>query len=271
MRDEQSEMRISATDDEAVVVRFASRVVALLASRADVDALPLREDMLQLLEAACHDDDPGRLPLVLSEFRRNRIPAAVLADRYIPDVARRLGAAWLDDSLSFAEVSMGAARLQGVLREVGALWGADAPAGADGVAKGRACEAGSVLLIVPGGEQHTLGAMVAMGRLRRLGVSVCLRFAPTKAELAHLLQDRVFDGVFLSLSCSGGIEVCRRLVTAIRTIAGPDLPVIIGGAIMGLEADVAGRTGADAATDDLEAGLRACNLLTSVRAPRRRA
>ncbi len=260
MRDDQTEMRMAGGD--TVVVRFASRVVALLALRAEAEGHALREDLVVLLEVACTNDDPGRLAEALAEFRRQKVPAALLADRYIPDAARRLGTGWLDDRLTFAEVSVGAARLQSILREIGAHWAGDA---------GDVSDAGEILLIVPAGEQHTLGAIVALGQLRRMGVSVCLRFGPDHAELASLLRGRRFDGVFLSVSCTEKLEACRRLVATIRKTSANRVPVVIGGAVMGLVGDAAQRTGADLATDSLELGLQACDLMMETRAPRRMA
>jgi MerR family transcriptional regulator, light-induced transcriptional regulator len=75
-----------------------------------------------------------------------------IADFYVPEVARRLGAAWCEDRTSFADVTVGTARLQGLLREIGPDWFSDARLGD----RPPVC----VLVVVSRDEFHTLGAMV---------------------------------------------------------------------------------------------------------------
>jgi MerR family transcriptional regulator, light-induced transcriptional regulator len=258
MRDGRAEP-IRSDHDDAVVLRFAARVVALLSSRDGALAQPIRPETIDMLEAAVIADDPEKLTDCLVECRRRRISAEALCDVYIPEVARKLGQGWVYDRLSFLEVSVGASRLQALLREIGARWRSDACADQGG---------GEVFLIVPEGEQHTLGAMVTMGALRRRGVSVCLRVAPSTVELRSLLEDRRFDGVFLSLASNDALRACRALVSDIRDGTGDLVPIIVGGAVDAGEAEILRLTSADFATSDLDAAMRACGLLPTTQKSR---
>jgi NAD(P)-dependent dehydrogenase (short-subunit alcohol dehydrogenase family) len=85
-----------------------------------------------------------------------------MADAYIPAAAQHLGSNWVSDRLCFAEVTIATARLQALVRAIGTRWGGD-PAHLPGRR--------SVLMIVPDTEQHTLGAVVATGQMRRMGLS----------------------------------------------------------------------------------------------------
>ena len=47
------------------------------------------------------------------------VSTADVAEDYVAQAARRLGEAWVDDTLSFSEVTIGAARLQEIVRSLG--------------------------------------------------------------------------------------------------------------------------------------------------------
>lgn len=244
------------------ITRFASKVVELLASRGGGDAPGPRADLLALLIDGVVTGTSDALEACLGEFRRQRVSVASLADVYIPDAAREMGERWMDDTMSFADVSRGVSRLQVVLREIGGAWTADA---------GRTRDGGSVLLAVPQGEQHTLGPMLAMGQLRRMGVSVCLRIAPSAAELLSLMQARAFDGVFISISTRNQLAAARVLVDMIRAAAPARLPIVVGGAVLSLTHEAQSLTGADLATCDLNEALAACDLTSTFECQRKTA
>jgi methylmalonyl-CoA mutase cobalamin-binding subunit len=252
----------------AVVVRLAAQVVAMLASRGDGDAHALREDMVDLLEAASFSAEASAMDGALSQFRRFRISRGAIADHYVPEVARRLGQGWVDDRLTFFEVSQGSSRLQSLLRDIGRNWGADA---ADVPAQPEGPNQGAILLVVPKGEQHTLGAILITGQLRRKGISVCLRFAPSTDELIALVRYRRFNGVFLSMSPSCSLKDATKLIARIKAIAGADLAVVVGGSILSCVVPDLGTLGADAITNDLDLALQAAGLVPRIEIPRRSA
>jgi methanogenic corrinoid protein MtbC1 len=233
------------------VSEFASEVVARLVARDSNGGVVLQEGLVSRFMDAVRSTDPQSFEALKPELKRARISAATLADVYIPEVARRLGRGWEDDVVSFAEVTMGAARLQAVLREIGAEWSANTRM-RDG--------AGTMLLILPAGEQHTLGAMVIAGWLRRQGISVCLRIGPSLADLASLMALRKFDGVMISVAGDDKLEVCAKLVKTLREAVDYKLRVAVGGAIMAREAGMEATLGADIVTNDLPKALAALGL-----------
>ena len=244
------------------IERFASRVVELLASRGPGDGQALRTDLAQRLIDAVVLGSAEALDDCLAEFRRQRVTVAALADTYVPEAARQMGQRWVDDTMTFADVSMAATRLQALLRGIGGSWSADA---------GRARDGGAILLAVPEGEQHTLGPMIVMGRLRRMGVSVCMRLAPVAEELRALMQARAFDGAFVSVSARNHLAAARVVTDSIRSASETRLTVIVGGPVLALTGDARDATGADLATSDLTEALSACSLFPTSESQRKTA
>ncbi len=234
------------------VSQLAADVVAKLVARDGVDEAGLREPLVCRLLEAVTSHGPRMFDSVRAEFKRARISASALADLYIPEVARRLGRCWDDDTLSFAVVAMATTRLQFILRELGEEWRADALGPADGA---------SLLLLLPRGEQHTLGAMVLAGRLRRMGVSVCLRNASEPAEVAKLVADCSFRGVLVSVSGESRLEACSNLIKALKQAGNGSLMVAIGGAILNDAEDEMRSTGADLVSNDIDHVLRAMGII----------
>jgi methylmalonyl-CoA mutase cobalamin-binding subunit len=226
--------------------QFAVDVVARLVSRESGAPVPLRETVLQALMAAVLASDADPLDTIRPDLRRARISRDMLAEHYIPEVARRLGADWDEDRASFVAVNIGVARLQAMLRRLGSDWAAD-----DAERSGHA----TMLLIVPESEQHTLGAMVIAGWLRRRGISVCLRVAPTRVDLLALLAQRRFDGAMISVACNEKLDLCVELVRTLKAETGTPLRVAVGGSILGRCEDVAAATGADIVTNDLSLAI----------------
>lgn len=246
----RDQMQSSAQDSPGVTY-FASQVVSLLADRSAKTISELREPLVSGLIAASLSGTRDAFVSLLSEVRRSRISLAALADIYIPEAARRMGQDWHDDQMSWMDVSIGVGRLQSLLREIGVAWIAD-QAGDAGH--------GTVLLIVPDREQHTLGPMVAMGQMRRYGVSVCLRIAPSFSELRQLFADRHFDGTLISVSTKDKLEGVAKTVQFLRSIATRPCPIVVGGAVMAKVEDPASLTGADFSSNDIGAALEGIGL-----------
>lgn len=240
-----------AVGDPSGLAYFAAQVVTLLADRTSSSVSEPREELVSRLIAASLSGTRAAFADLLAEVKRSRIGMAALADVYIPLAARRIGEAWHNDQMSWIDVTIGVARMQGLLREIGTAWFAD---------QSEEAGQGAVLLIVPEREQHTLGPMVATSQLRRYGVSVCLRIAPSFSELRTLLAARQFDGVFISVATKEKLEPVAKTVQFLRNASAGPLPVVIGGAVTSKVEDPASCTGADFSSSDIGAALEAIGL-----------
>jgi methylmalonyl-CoA mutase cobalamin-binding subunit len=130
---------------------------------------------------------------------------------------------------------------------------------------------GAVLMIVPEGEQHTLGPMVAMGQLRRMGLSVCLRIAPNVNELSHLLQHRDFNGVLISVATEARLKSVTTLIRVLRSLKLNVPPIVLGGPIVYENPHLAALTGADYSGVDIASAMEAIGLTVSTQDILRRA
>jgi MerR family transcriptional regulator, light-induced transcriptional regulator len=236
---------------EGGVIDFASWVVALLAARRSAADMVMRADLLAGLMAAATAPTEEPLTAFLRELVRQKISVAAVSDLYIPAAAARLGEDWMDDRVCFAEVTLATARLQSMLRAISASWSADR-AGAD--------VDPCVLLCVAPGEQHTLGALVLLGQLRRSGVSVRLALGPDAAELSAIFAATCMDGVLISASGSAKLAQLSRFVQILRALGPQNLRIVIGGGVIGQGNDVATLVGADAAASDIGQALAACGV-----------
>lgn len=241
----------SSNADGSGVSFFASQVVSLLADRSSKSVVEPRESLVAGLITASLSGTKSAFAELLTEVKRARISVAALADVYIPVAARRMGQAWHDDEMSWLDVSIGVGRMQSLLREIGTAWVAD-QAGDAGH--------GTVMLIVPDREQHTLGPMVATGQMRRYGISVCLRIAPSFNELRSLMAARHFDGVMISVATKEKLESVAKTVQFLKTVMARPTPIIVGGAVMAKVEDPASCTGADFSSNDIGAALEVMGL-----------
>lgn len=229
---------------------LASRALSVVASRVAVEAGRAEEALLQRMYDAAAGLDPDDLGAVADAMMRAGTRREDMVDVYIPEVARRLGAAWCDDNMSFATVTIGSARLQALLREVGAVWRAD-----------RKGSEGTILVVVGQDIHHTLGAMVLATQLRRFGYSVSLSVGDTEDRLAGLVEEGDYNGIMLSASIGESLETLRRIVELIRTTKSDPPKIILGGTVTDQDVDLVEVTGADVVTSDLTEALRHCGLI----------
>ncbi|MCK0167664.1 cobalamin B12-binding domain-containing protein [Jannaschia sp. S6380] len=182
------------------------------------------------------------------------IAPEVIADRYIPIVARRMGEEWVNDNAGFATVSIGGTRLQAMLRELSTCWSADRMGG-DGKMTSAA------MVIVPQNAHHTLGATVLSTQLRRAGLSVRLCIGMDPRALKVTADNGDFDTVIISASLGDRIDGVRTMVDIVRSGGRAKTPpVIVGGTILEQNMDIQRRTGADLATANLCDAMDFCDL-----------
>jgi MerR family transcriptional regulator, light-induced transcriptional regulator len=224
---------------------LARNIVARLVTRDGFPVWPdqrkVDDEIVAALARAVISADPAPLQSLKADLRRARISETDLVDSYFPAVARYLGCAWAEDRSPFTDVTIGVARMQAILRQVGRDWTSNAAARPDSA---------TVLMVLPQGEQHSFGMFVLAGQLRRHGVSVRLEIGASAATLAELVRRRTFDCAMISVGCEEKLDECRKLVNAIRGASGGGLRVAVGGAVLERSVDVQARSGADCVTND---------------------
>ena len=178
------------------------------------------------------------------------VSLADLTDHYIPAVARKIGQDWCDDQITFASGTVGVARLQWLVGSLERKFPQS---------KIRNDEPG-ILMVVPAGEQHTLGAIVLSSQLRRRGFRIALGLEATGDFQDLHVANANIKVAMISASSGTQIDDLRALVSATKNALGKDTPVVIGGTITDTSLDIRELAGADHVTSDVDEALEVCGL-----------
>lgn len=204
---------------------------------------------LDQMQTAVTQTSPKMTEQLLNTMRRAGIRDTDVADFYIPVVARRLGEGWVQDSLEFTEVSVALANLQAILHELDASWCMPerAPFGT----------LGEICVIVPEGVQHSLGASILAGQIRRAGYDVRLGIGLKLDEIAHFVSSPATMGVMVSASTFETLDFLSTVVKKVR-LGNPWVPVLVGGNILECDVDICARIGTDLATSEWHSAIDYC-------------
>lgn len=236
---------------------LAAQALAQVAERARADRDDPDGSAPERLYAAAIGPDPRACAAVARALIADGLPAERICDVHIPATARRMGEDWVNDDLPFSTVTIGAARLQGLLRELDGDLERRAGHAAGGV--------GAVLLVVAPGADHTLGALVLASQLRRRGLAVRLSLGQAPEAVVGAMAGARFDAVFLSATVAGSLPHLARAASAIRAALPAPPPLVLGGALVArgdAAGDIAGGAfaGIDHVTCDLDEAMRLCGL-----------
>lgn len=237
---------------------LAARALSVVASRVD-RSNPIRKRWLDDLGEAARFGGRNTCEDVARRMIADNVAPEDIADHYIPELARQMGEEWCQDSMNFAEVTIGVSRLQSLLRTLGPEWRSNH----NNTNAGQAA-----LVIVATDNFHTLGAMILAGKLRRLGLSVRLELGAEPDTIVETLRKTDYGAVLISAYKGESLERLRRMVEAVRELGQSAPPVVLGGSILTNVEDrdaLLGRTGCDFVTNDVSEALDLCNL--KIRAP----
>lgn len=245
-----SNVHLSAQEVE-VMARQALQVLSSGVRGIAADT-PLAQ--LFALTEAYIDSDEQRRHDTLARVMGNGVSANDMIESVVPDTARYMGELWAHDKLSFADVTIGAARLQETVRVMCERHADTDPAE----------ERPSVLLIVPRAEQHTLGVFVAAEQFRRQGVLVHLTLGNNPSEIVRLARKHRFAMIGISASSRRMLASVRELVKTIKSGLPRVTPIIVGGPITSLDINIKAMTGADHTTSDAAEALSFCGIETTM-------
>ncbi|MFC3692382.1 B12-binding domain-containing protein [Chenggangzhangella methanolivorans] len=169
----------------------------------------------------------------------------VLLDLLAP-TAQRLGQMWVDDELTFTDVTVGLCTLQNLLRSVTSGEAADP----------RALFDGRILLSATPGEQHTFGVLMLETMFRRAGWdTVGLPLTDTD-EICAMVGRRDFSVVGFSLSRESALEDLAGLIAQVRRASrNSSVVVMVGGRVFNDEPSLVRRVGADITAQDGKGAL----------------
>ncbi|MEJ6389958.1 cobalamin-dependent protein [Gymnodinialimonas sp. 2307UL20-7] len=234
------------------VRRLAREAIRVLAGQSDRRPAPLRARLDDLCAAFLSEDEELRHEAI-QDLRKDGVTIPEIIDYVIPEVARILGQRWADDELSFAEVSIGSARLQECVRS---LIARDISATGDTAGT----NAPRILMIIPRPEDHTLGTFVAADQFRRYGYAVDIAVDTDVRQLANDLRTQRYVMVGITIGGRRTLASTKELVEKIRAMVTRVTPIAIGGSFVSVGTDLKQTTGADHVAVSAMDALMKCGL-----------
>lgn len=249
MAKDHSDNREMSDDSRPDVSALASTVISVLSDKGEEGAQTVRNSVVQkLIEVALQ---PGvfNAETLVCDLRDRRINPDQIVDIYIPMAAKELGQMWVEDVISFANVTIATARLQGLLTLLAPPWSAKPYDDAHET---------HVLLLLQGDDSHTLGPHVATAQLRRMGSSVRILFGASGDTVLRALSEERYDMVLFSGSRAESLASIAKMVKCIRIgfLAPP--PMVLGGIVLDLTDGVKEKTDVDLVTNDVKVALKLC-------------
>lgn len=168
--------------------------------------------------------------------------------------ARRLGDLWLDDRLSFLDVTAGLGRLQGVMRALGPDFDGDVP----GQIHGK-----KILLAPVSGEQHVFGLSVVAAFFRRAGWDVTFEPRIAFDDLLILVRAERFTAIGLSVANDKFLPALPAQVQALRRASlNGDVTLLAGGPAFLLDPELHRTVGVDAVASDATEAVQMAEALS---------
>lgn len=252
-------LALGAADIE--IARLASRAISLLleAQETSREALELR---LRLMCDAFLSEREETRHAMLLRLRQDGIAVPDIIDCLIPEVARFMGRRWGADEISFADVTIGTARLQEAVRALTRRLDRDEFLQSAAKEERDANAARErVLLVVPRPEHHTLGTFVVADQLRRFGYGVDVAVDRHPRQIAQLMRKSRYSMVGVTAAGRRALASSRELVDTIRASVVRVPPIVLGGSIVAEEeSDLRLLTGVDHVAADASAALHVCGL-----------
>ncbi|RMA42778.1 cobalamin B12-binding domain-containing protein [Rhodophyticola porphyridii] len=244
-----------STMQDAEVKMLAARALSVLASKATPRPAGVQQHLEALCDAYTSPDEDERHDAIL-RIRQEGIAPRDIITHIIPETARLLGIHWANDTLSFSEVSIAAARLQETVRALAAK---------DQVKRHESL--GTVLLVVPRPEHHTLGLFVAADRFRRLGYEVDISVSQHPCQISDRVLARRYAMVGATASSRRTLASIKDLVDSVRARVPRKVKVVVGGSVLDQKLDIVALTGADYSAPDAQSALKLCGLTISQDSP----
>ena len=238
--DDQTGPRGAQRNRPEHVDALASTVISVLRDRQAVSSDGLRQFVLEHLLRAVLVRGVFQADSLLDELRGYRLSLDTLIDQYVPAAARLLGERWLEDRISFADVTISTLRLQSLLGEASAATRVDGPIRRERL---------HALIVVPQNEQHFLGASVVAGQLRRLGCEIGMSYDEDFGALTSRVLEDAPDLVLITCARRETLETATKTVQTIRKAALRAPVIALGGAVQADEDEIKEQTGVDIVTN----------------------
>jgi hypothetical protein len=176
-------------------------------------------DISVFCDAIISENDDLQIELI-DDLISGGISLAVIYEKFIPEIAERLGNLWKESKVTFVEVNIGAQRLQRLSRiyenqYLGPMYISNLEP--------------DILLILPNKEIHTLGLIMAAGIFKKNGANPFVAVGYSNIEIRKLIKSRNFELIGFSISNSDNLTDCLESALDIKKFTKGTVPIILGG------------------------------------------
>lgn len=165
--------------------------------------------------------EDGAFELAITVLKTHGVSINYIVLDLIPTIARRLGKQWEDDTLSFAEVSIGVNRLERVIHKLDYLFQ---------VTQLEKRGDHSILISVLPESQHSLGTLILSNYFIHSGWRVYRPENTSLKSISRELESNKHDAIAISISCDEQLERLPNTISVLREKSkNPKIIVLIGG------------------------------------------
>lgn len=202
------------------VKTLAEKALVEIAGQSTRENGVLCPSLLDQLSASLLDPMDGAHCDSVAQMTAAGINATDIIDLYIPESARQIGELWVSDQCSFVDVSVAASRLQRLLRSVARNF--DATVFLDRPPQ-------RVLIVIPEGEQHSLGGALAANQMQRAGIGAEITLGANPESLRFQVAKTPYALVGLSVGSEKALDRLAPLIDAIIAERETAPGILLGG------------------------------------------
>jgi methanogenic corrinoid protein MtbC1 len=165
--------------------------------------------------------EDGAFELAITVLKTHGVSINYIVLDLIPTIARRLGKQWEDDTLSFAEVSIGTNKLERVIHKLDYLFQ---------VTQLEKRGNHSILITTFPESQHSLGTLILSNYFIHSGWRVYRPENNTLKSISKELETNSRDAIAISISCDEQLQQLPNIISTLREKSqNPKIMVLIGG------------------------------------------
>ena len=181
----------------------------------------LDEEEINKLTNLLLDTEEGSFELAITVLKTHGASINYIVLDLIPTIARKLGKQWEDDSLSFADVSIGVNKLERVIHKLDYLFQANQLDRQQNKA---------IFITVFPGSQHSLGSLIFANFLTFTGWQVHRPNQVNLDAIVYGVSSRMLQAIAISVSTNEQLERLPNLIDLVRQKSqNPKIIVLIGG------------------------------------------
>ncbi len=188
-----------------------------LSKRGDI----LGDDEINRITQLLLSNEDGAFELAITVLKTHGVSINYIVLDLIPNIARRLGKQWEDDTLSFAEVSIGVNRLERVIHKLDYLFQ---------VTQLEKRGNQSILITVFPESQHSLGTLILSNYFIHSGWRVYRPENTSMKSISQEIESHSHDAIAISVSCDEQLALLPNTISALREKSkNANIKVLIGG------------------------------------------